>query len=60
MQKSLDKLFKTIDDLDGNNNIKEFYKETLLFEFYTHLERVPFRHIKNEYEKMINRHLEDE
>lgn len=60
MQKSLDKLFKTIDDLDGNNNIKEFYKESLLFEFDTQFERVPFRRIRNEYEKMINRHLEDE
>ena len=34
MRKSHEKIFNMLENLDGDENIKQFYKEVLMFELY--------------------------
>ena len=52
MDKSLDKIFKTIDSIDADENIKNFYKDLLLFE-----SKNTSISYKREYEKIIKSHM---
>lgn len=54
MEKSLIKLFETIDNVDADDNIKLFYKELLLFEFKNN--SVIY---KDKYKELIKCHMED-
>ena len=54
MNKSLAKLFETIDNTGADENIKLFYKELLLFEF----ENKPVIY-KDKYKELIKLYMED-
>lgn len=54
MDKSLSKLFETIDNMDADENIKLFYKDLLAFE-----SRDMSLRYKDEYKKLIKLYMED-
>ena len=54
MDKSLDKIFKTIDSIDADENIKNFYKNLLLFESKNNSPRYI-----DSYKKLIKVHTRD-
>lgn len=54
MDNSLKEILVIMDNLIADENIKQFYKEALKFEIQKNM------HYKSEYEKLINRFVEDE
>ena len=54
MDNLLNEIFIIIDNLNADENIKQFYKEALKFEIQKNM------HYKSEYDKLINRFVEDE
>ena len=57
MVNSLIKIFKTIDNLDEDSEIKEFYKELLTFEF-ENIDSYSIRY-KDNYERIIKSYVRD-
>ncbi|MBQ7928619.1 MAG: hypothetical protein IJ287_07775 [Methanobrevibacter sp.] len=54
MDNSLNEIFIIIDNLNADENIKQFYKGALKLEIQKNL------HYKSEYEKLINKFVEDD
>ncbi len=54
MDHSLIKIFKTIDGLGADENIKKFYKDLILLEF----NNAPVRYI-DKYKQLLETHMED-
>ena len=54
MDNSFKEILFVMDNLIADENIKQFYKEALKFEVQKNM------HYKSEYEKLINRFLEED